>query len=248
MRRTLLATVLAALAVWLAGPAAAQTPGPATVTDPALVQQGRRLFLNGCQSCHGLDARGVERRGPTLVGAGEASADFYLRTGRMPAENSGDQGYRADPAYSDAEIRALTAYVGSLGPGPPLRDVRPERGDLAEGRKAFTQFCAGCHQIGARGGVVTGARAPSLGEATPEQVYEAIRVGPYVMPRWDATAISDDTVDSIARYVQLTQHRTDNAGGWGIGNIGPVPEGMIAWLLAIAALLVVARIVGERTR
>jgi ubiquinol-cytochrome c reductase cytochrome c subunit len=37
-----------------------------------------------------------------------------------------------------------------------------------------------------------------------------------------------------------------NEGGWGIGNIGPVPEGMVAWLLALATLLVVARLIGER--
>jgi ubiquinol-cytochrome c reductase cytochrome c subunit len=51
-------------------------------------------------------------------------------------------------------------------------------------------------------------------------------------------------VDSIARYVQTTQH-PDDAGGWGIGHIGPVPEGMVAWLLAGAALLIVARLIGE---
>jgi ubiquinol-cytochrome c reductase cytochrome c subunit len=37
-----------------------------------------------------------------------------------------------------------------------------------------------------------------------------------------------------------------NEGGWGIGNLGPVPEGMIAWLLALAALLCVARLIGIR--
>jgi ubiquinol-cytochrome c reductase cytochrome c subunit len=39
----------------------------------------------------------------------------------------------------------------------------------------------------------------------------------------------------------------DDAGGWGIGHIGPVPEGMVAWLMAGAALVLVCRLIGERT-
>ena len=74
---------------------------------------------------------------------------------------------------------------------------------------------------------------------------EAIRVGPYIMPRFGERQIDDRTLDSIARYVELTKDPV-NEGGWGIGNIGPVPEGMIAWLLALAALLVVARLIGTR--
>jgi ubiquinol-cytochrome c reductase cytochrome c subunit len=44
----------------------------------------------------------------------------------------------------------------------------------------------------------------------------------------------------------LSTHHLDNAGGWGIGNIGPVPEGLVAWLLAGTALLIVVRLLGER--
>jgi ubiquinol-cytochrome c reductase cytochrome c subunit len=57
--------------------------------------------------------------------------------------------------------------------------------------------------------------------------------------------IDNRTMDDIAAYVELTKHPV-NEGGWGIGNIGPVPEGMIAWLLALATLLAVARLIGER--
>ena len=49
----------------------------------------------------------------------------------------------------------------------------------------------------------------------------------------------------IAGYVQSVKH-PDNRGGWGIGNIGPIPEGMIAWLLAAVVLVGVARLIGER--
>jgi len=222
--------------------ALAQTP-----TSPsASIAQGRTLYEEGCASCHGMDARGVAGQGPSLRGAGAAAADFYLRTGRMPLDDPGDQPERSDPRYPDSEIDALVAYVGSLG-GPRIPDVNPEQGSLREGLEAFTESCAGCHQVVARGGIVTGGFAPDLEEASPEQVAEAVRLGPYLMPRFDRRTMDDHTLDSIARYVEQTKDPED-PGGWAIGNIGPVPEGMVAWLLAIAALLLLARLIGERTR
>jgi ubiquinol-cytochrome c reductase cytochrome c subunit len=81
--------------------------------------------------------------------------------------------------------------------------------------------------------------------ATPKQVGEAIRVGPYVMPRFGPGELSDLQIDSVARYVRSTQHPEDR-GGWGIGRIGPIPEGMVAWLLGVTTLLLLALLLGER--
>lgn len=232
-----------ALAV-LAQPPRAQTsraaqPGP-------LQAEGRRLFEEGCSSCHGFDGAGVPGQGPSLIGAGEAAADFYLRTGRMPLDQVGEQPLRAEPRYTDTEIHALVTYVGGLGAGgPAIPTVHPEQGSLSEGMRLFTESCAGCHGTGGKGGVAIGAYAPPLGETTPTDVAEAIRVGPYVMPRFSEAQLDQADLDSIARYVQLTQN-PDDAGGWGIGHIGPVPEGLVAWLAAVAALLLVARLIGER--
>ncbi len=93
---------------------------------------------------------------------------------------------------------------------------------------------------------MTGAVVPSLNEATPTQIGEAVRIGPYVMPRFGEGELSTAQVNSLARYIQSIQH-PDDLGGWGIGRIGPIPEGMVAWLLAAAALLLIARLLGERT-
>jgi ubiquinol-cytochrome c reductase cytochrome c subunit len=220
--------------------------GRPSAADPQEIERGRQLYLEGCSSCHGLDARGIEDTAPSLRGVGAAAADFYLSTGRMPLDKPGDEPIRSKPRYPDDQIDALVAYIGSFG-GPPIPDVHPERGELNEGFQAFSEHCAGCHQAVAKGGVVTGAFAPDLGEATPTQVAQAVRIGPYIMPQFGERQIDDRTLDSIARYVELTKDPV-NEGGWGIGNIGPVPEGMIAWLLALAALLVVARLIGTRGR
>jgi ubiquinol-cytochrome c reductase cytochrome c subunit len=181
------------------------------------------------------------------VGAGAASADFYLSTGRMPLDDPNEEPLRSKPAYTRAEIDDLVAYVGSLG-GPAIPAVDPDAGDLNAGFKAFRSNCAGCHQTVARGGIVPGAVAPALqGDVTSTQVAEAVRVGPYVMPRFSERQIDQPTLNSIARWVRETRH-PDDRGGWGIGHIGPIPEGMVAWLLAGVALLLVARLIGERTR
>ena len=239
-----------AVAAWAQPPAAAPSaadlsPSVATERSAALVGEGRDLFEQGCVSCHGFDAKGVEGQGPSLVGAGEAAADFYLRTGRMPADQVGSEPLRKPPRYDDAQIKALVAYVGSLGAGPAIPEVDPARGSLSRGMELFNESCAGCHGTGGKGGVAIGGYAPPLGEATPTEVGEAIRVGPYLMPRFSEEQLDAQDVNSIARYVQLTQEPED-AGGFGIGHIGPVPEGLVAWLAAIVALLLVARLIGER--
>ncbi|MEA2283384.1 MAG: ubiquinol-cytochrome c reductase cytochrome c subunit [Solirubrobacteraceae bacterium] len=239
-----------ALVLW-AGPqpaARAQSGGastPAPPGDRALIAQGRALFVSGCGYCHGEQANGINGLGPTLHGVGARAADFYLSTGRMPLSSPTRQPDRNDHLeYTAGERRALVAYVASLG-GPPIPTVHPERGDAALGQQLFGESCAGCHAITARGGIVPGGIAPALGQATPTQIAEAVRVGPYLMPRFDQRQIDQHELDSITSYVLTTRH-LDDRGGWGIGNIGPVPEGMIAWLLAGTALVLVLRLVGER--
>jgi ubiquinol-cytochrome c reductase cytochrome c subunit len=248
-----LAGLLGLLAVGAFAQPSATNPGASDLnhseaglrSDAPLRHEGRDLYLEGCSSCHGFDARGVPGQGPSLIGAGAAAADFYLRTGRMPLDQVGEQPLRAQPRYSEQEIRALVAYAGSLG-GTPIPVVEPEEGSLSKGLELFGQYCSGCHAISGKGGVAIGGYAPPLGESTPVQVAEAIRIGPYVMPRFSQEQLSDRDVDALARYVELTQE-PDDRGGWGIGHIGPVPEGLVAWLAALASLLLIARLVGERT-
>jgi quinol---cytochrome-c reductase cytochrome c subunit len=207
---------------------------------------GRQLYLDGCASCHGFDARGIPGKAPDLHGAGASAADFYLRTGRMPLDVvTGEQPLRGEPAYREAEIRALVAYIGSLG-GPEVPKVQPERGNVSKGQHAFITYCAGCHQIMGQGGVVTGAVPPGLKDVTPTQLAEAVRIGPYLMPAFSPREIDRLTLDSIALYVERVVKHPPDRGGWGIGHIGPIPEGMIAWLLAGGLLILVARVIGER--
>jgi ubiquinol-cytochrome c reductase cytochrome c subunit len=217
---------------------------------PASADNGKAVFGRYCASCHGPSGQGLTTQsgaGPSLVGVGELAADFYLRTGYMPLKRNGIQPRRSRLLLSEQQIDALIRYVGSLGPGPRVVHPHPERGDIAEGMRLFRSRCAGCHQIVAQGGYVTGAVPPALGEATPDQIYAAIRIGPYVMPRFTKQALSDREVDSIVRYVLSTKH-PDNRGGWALGNIGPIPEGLVSWFFGGTVLIGVCLLLGRRLR
>lgn len=226
-------------------PPGSGNPTTSFPSSPALIAQGRNLYAEGCSSCHGMSLRGSPDVAPSLIGVGPGPVDFYLSTGRMPLANPLQEPQRSSPAYTRSQIDALIAFISRFG-GPPAPSADPSKGSLALGLHEFTLHCAGCHQIVARGGLTLGAVTPSLQDATALQVAEAVRMGPYVMPHFDAREIDQHQLDSIARYVLWTRH-PDNAGGWGIYNLGPIPEGMVAWFMGLAALVIVARLIGERT-
>ena len=96
----------------------------------------------------------------------------------------------------------------------------------------------------AAGGYVTGAVAPPLAEATPTQIAEAVRIGPYVMPVFDERQVSNRQLDSIIRYVEYTKN-PDDRGGWSLAHVGPVPEGLVTWFLAASALVAVCLVARE---
>jgi ubiquinol-cytochrome c reductase cytochrome c subunit len=226
-------------------PPAPGDPTKSFPTSPALQAEGYNLYQESCSSCHGLDLTGVRGKAPSLRGVGPGPVDFYLSTGRMPLQNPQLEPMRSRPQFSRTEMNALIAYITKFG-GPPAPTADPSKGSLSYGRHEFTLHCAGCHQMVARGGMFIGAWVPDLQQATAQQVAEAVRMGPYLMPHFDAKAVDQHALDSIARYVLWSQH-PNNAGGWSIYNIGPIPEGLVAWFLGLGALVIVARVIGERT-
>jgi ubiquinol-cytochrome c reductase cytochrome c subunit len=224
-------------------PAGAQATSDPNAFTLAQVSSGRQLYLVHCSSCHGVDAEGVGKS-PTLVAAGAASADFYLRTGRMPLNNPDDQPMRHRPAFSDEQIRSMVAYVASLGPGPAI--PAPEAGNLASGNQLFILNCAQCHNsAGAGGALGYGDIVPALRHASVLDVAEAVRIGPKPMPVFGPQTLSDAQVWDVATYVQYLHH-PDDRGGLNLGHLGPIPEGFVAWIVGLGVLLVAARLIGTR--
>lgn len=214
------------------------------------VRQGRALYLQGCSTCHGLNAQG-STEGPSLIGVGAAAVDFQMSTGRMPLAAPGAQADRKPPTYSQTQIDQIAAYVQTLGGGPEvphLTDAELNDADLAEGGELFLANCAQCHQAAGAGAPLTyGKFAPSLDQATATQVVEAMRTGPESMPVFGPGQVTDEEAVAVAAYIRHLQD-TPAPGGSSLGKYGPVPEGLVAWVVGIGALLGVCLWIGARQK
>jgi ubiquinol-cytochrome c reductase cytochrome c subunit len=67
------------------------------------------------------------------------------------------------------------------------------------------------------------------------------------MPVFSKRQIRDAELDSIIRYVEYAKH-PDDRGGWALGHVGPVPEGLVTWFIAIAVLIGTCAVIGQRIR
>ncbi|MBQ1016810.1 c-type cytochrome [Micromonospora sp. D93] len=240
-----------AVLVLAAGPAALAAPTPPTPTDspsaptPRGEDRGEELFRQNCASCHGMQGQGAQR-GPSLVGVGAASVDFQVSTGRMPIPHEMQQPRRDEPVFSADEIAALVEHVRSFGGGgPSIPQVAP--GSLTSGRELFAANCAPCHGATGSGAPLTnGWVAPPLYEATAVQVAEAIRVGPGLMPIFPSQVLTDQQVDDLATYVQRLRSERLDRGGNPLGRLGPLAEGLVAWIVTLGLLVAAARWLGRR--
>ncbi|HEX7746155.1 MAG TPA: c-type cytochrome, partial [Micromonosporaceae bacterium] len=206
---------------------------------------GAELYLRNCASCHGERGQGAQR-GPSLLGVGPASVDFQVSTGRMPAAQEEQQPVRHKPVFSPEEIAALVGHVSSLGGGgPQIPQVAP--GDVDAGREIFAANCAPCHSATGAGGTLTnGWIAPPLYEATPQQVAEAIRVGPGLMPVYPSQVLTDRQVDDVTSYIQLLRSERLDRGGNALGRLGPFTEGTVGWGVGLVLLVLFAWWLGRR--
>jgi len=221
------------------------------------IEEGRKLFSVGCASCHGLNAEGSgdgegRMAGPPLIGVGAAAVDFQVGTGRMPAAQTGAQVPEKAPVYTDEEIAALAAFVASLGPGPAI--PAPEAYDVsnvtddqvARGGELFRTNCTACHNFAGRGGALPNGRyAPSLMGTSPRHIYEAMLTGPQQMPVFSDQVLQPQDKRDIIAYVMSLQEQQD-PGGFGLGRLGPVSEGLWGWFVGIGALIAVAVWIGAK--
>lgn len=207
----------------------------AVTADPATA------YLRSCASCHGPQGQGTAA-GPSLVGVGAASVDFYLRTGRMPLGAPDQRPVRKAPAFGDEEIRALVEYVAGFGEGPAIPIVRGG-GDVRRGYDLYTANCAACHAATGAGNVVGGgAAAVGLADATDVEIAEAVTIGPGVMPPFD---FGEADRDALIAYIRFLRD-APTPGGAPIGGVGPVAEGFVAVLIGLTGLVLVARFAGSR--
>jgi ubiquinol-cytochrome c reductase cytochrome c subunit len=219
-------------------------PAPLSPTERG-VTDGGRLYQRDCAYCHGDAGQGTQN-GQSLQGIGAGEVDYAVSTGRMPKRTADEARRRRTPLYTRGQIDALVAYLTPVvAGGPPRPGVNPAAGDLQLGGELFRAQCASCHQWAGEGGGLLGRNAPSLHQATAQQIGEAIRSGPVTMPAFSQATLSDHDVDSIARYVLYLRHPKDR-GGLGLWHLGPFAEGLIAWVVGMTVLIVGISWIGKR--
>jgi ubiquinol-cytochrome c reductase cytochrome c subunit len=227
---------------------AGNAPAAAAPTSPPPGFDARTTYLGDCAICHGVDGEGTARA-KAIASRGAADVDYELSTGRMPLPPLAKPGVRIrrHPArYSPPEIAALIAYVAGLGgnAGVPIPQVDLSRADMARGGDLYRGQCAACHAWAGDGGALLDRAAPALHDATPTQVAEAVRVGPGTMPAFGQAAFTDEEVDSIVAYVRYLDHPRDR-GGNPIWHLGPLAEGLVAWVFGVGLVILSLLWIGE---
>ena len=226
--------------VYAGASAAVAASEPQTVASALTVEDGKKLFQANCATCHGLDLQGTEN-GPSLYGVGELSVEFQVSTGRMPLQMQGPQAPQKPVQFTQEQIDALAAYTQSVSPGPTFPDahVLDGEGDVSAGAELFRINCAMCHNVSAAGGALTeGKFAPALTGVAPTHIYEAMVTGPQNMPVFnDLTLTTEEKRDIISALLYMQD--TESPGGFSLGSLGPVSEGLFIWIFGIGSLIAI---------
>lgn len=233
------------------------------------IEAGRKLFLLSCATCHGQNGEGVvaengeSNLGPSLVGVGAAAVHFQVETGRMPMAATGKQAPRKPEAFTEQETEYLAAYVASLAPGPAaptkteydLNAVKglsadEQREAIVRGGKLFLTNCTACHNFEGSGGAMPWGRyAPKLKGVKKQHIYEAMLTGPQQMPVFSNAVLTPEDKRDIIAYIYSVNDKkqTPAYGGFGMKGLGPVSEGLMAWLVGIGGLVLFAYWIAAHT-
>jgi ubiquinol-cytochrome c reductase cytochrome c subunit len=223
-----------------------------SATSQEAVDAGKKLFLANCASCHGSNAEGGNM-GPSLIGVGAASVDFQVGTGRMPAQASGPQVMKKPVQFTAEQTAQLAAYVASLSPGPSIPseewvgEAALASGDTSKGGELFRINCAMCHNaVGAGGALTEGKFAPSLAGVSAKHTYEAMVTGPQNMPVFNDTNLTPEDKKDIITYLKYVEEN-DSVGGFELGSIGPVAEGLFTWIFGLGFIIAITVWLGAKS-
>lgn len=226
------------------GSVANAEPATSPHSQQLTAADGEAIFRANCASCHGLNAEGTEN-GVSLIGVGAASVDFQVMTGRMPMAMQGPQALVREPMFTQEQSDAMGDYIASLAPGPdrPSEEMLDtslvDAEGIASGGELFRINCAMCHNVAGAGGALTeGKFAPPLANVAAEHIYEAMITGPQNMPVFNDSNISPEQKREIIAYLHYLDENP-SVGGFDLGNLGPVSEGLFIWIFGLGGIVAV---------
>src|ERR1700712_5121159 len=217
-----------------ATPASADT----SATGAQTIAEGKKVFNSNCATCHGLALQGTAS-GPSLIGVGAAAVAFQVETGRMPLAQDAPQAEDKPRIINPLQTKQLEAYVSSVAPGPaiPNQKYLKLNGGATRGAELFRINCAMCHNVAGAGGALTeGKYAPNLEKVTPAHIYEAMLTGPQNMPVFNDDNITPQEKQDIITALK-TQDKVAGVGGFVLGSLGPVAEGLFLWIFGLGAVI-----------
>lgn len=246
---------LLALILTAAGPFGARaqedTEGAGASSGAA---QREELYAMHCGGCHGVDGRG----GQTSAGLPApplhpelndrmtiAYGRVVMSTGRMPpAGDPTDNRIRRVTLTEEQRSDILQHMAERFDLSGDVAE--PEHGDAAVGLQVYAQNCAACHGASGAGGVAGGgAWTPRVNDVTAQTLADAVRVGPFQMPRFDREQVSDEELGDMAAFLD----EVEEEGGTLLfpGELNPVfASGFGAGLAAVIVVMLVV-IAGKPT-
>jgi ubiquinol-cytochrome c reductase cytochrome c subunit len=205
------------------------------------------LYAVHCGGCHSVDGRGGVTAGgltaPPLRPEDNprmtvAYARLTMDTGRMPpAGDPADNRIRRVTLTEQQRediVRFMVDRFGLEGDVP-----EPAHGDAAVGLQVYAQNCAACHGASGAGGVAGGgAWTPRVNDVSAQTLADAVRVGPFQMPRFDGEQITDAELGHMAAFLA----EVEEEGGTLLfpGELNPVfASGFGAGLAAVIIVMLV---------
>ena len=101
----------------------------------------------------------------------------------------------------------------------------------------FRTNCSACHNFTGQGGALPeGKEAPALTDVNNRHLYEAMLTGPQQMPVFSNEVLRSEDKAAIIAYLNEV-HQEPNHGGFQLGGLGPVTEGVAIWAIGIGVLI-----------
>jgi mono/diheme cytochrome c family protein len=151
---------------------------------------------------------------------------------------------------ADASTTTASSADVSSGRQLFLANCSTCHGMNAEGRNnapSLVGVGAMCHNSSGKGGALTrGKYAPSLTGVSGKDIYEAMVTGPQSMPVFNDNTMDPQSKKDIITYL-TDVNETPNVGGLSLGRLGPVSEGLVAWVVGLTALIGCAVWLGSKS-